>query len=119
MEVALPSYSPNKPAIHKLVDDILEYIFLLNATLSDHEIEHATTVASSQVCTRWRSIALNCHTICSLIIDYRRHSLKWIETLLNRSNLSSLDSGNRISSVYIEEDGQFVLELVSNHILKD
>ena len=116
MEVALPSYSPNKPAIHKLVDDILEYIFLLNATLSDHEVEHATTVASSQVCTRWRSIALNCHTIWSLIIDYRRHSLKWIETLLVRSNPSSLDFGSRTTAVYMDDCGQDVLELVFNYV---
>ena len=118
MEVALPNHSPNEPAIHKLVDDILEYILLLNATLTDPGIEHATTVASSQVCTRWRSIALNCHSIWSLIIDYRQHSLKWIETLLVRSNPSSLDFGSRISSVYMEDDRQArgVLELVFNHI---
>ena len=118
MEVALPRSSPNEPAIHKLVDDILEYIFLLNATPPDHELEaeHATTLASSQVCTRWRTIALNCYTIWSLIIDYHRHSLKWIETLLVRSNPSSLDFGSRISSVYLEDGGQDVLELVFNYI---
>ena len=71
-----------------------------------------TTVASSQVCTRWRFIALNCHTIWSHIINYRRYSLKWIETLLVRSNPSSLDFGSQISSVYMEEDGQGVLEVV-------
>ena len=116
MEVPLPGNSTNEPAIHRLVDDILEDIFLLNATLPDTELEHATTVASSQVCTRWRSIALNCHTIWSLIIDYRRHSLKWIETLLDRSNPSLLDFGSRISSVYLEDGGQDVLDLVFKHI---
>jgi F-box-like len=113
MEDAHPSYSTNEPAI-KLVDDILEYIFLLNATLPDSE--HATTVASSQVCTRWRSIALNCHTIWGRIIDYRRHSLKWIEKLLDRSNPSLLDFGSRNNCVYLEDDRQGVLELVFNHI---
>ena len=126
MEVALPSNSPNEPAIHKLVDDILEEIFLLNAShtlpLADPELQklqHATTVASSQVCTRWRSIALNCHTIWSLIINYRRHSLKWIETLLDRSNPSLLDFGSRITDggVYIDGDrrARGVLKLVFNH----
>jgi hypothetical protein len=114
MEDALPNYSANEPAIHGLVDDILEYIFLLNATLPDSE--HATTVASSQVCSRWRSIALNCHTIWGRIIDYRRHSLKWIETLLDRSNPSLLDFGSRNNCVYLEDDRQGVLELVFNHI---
>ena len=116
MEVALPSNSANEPAIHKLVDDILENIFLLNATLPDPELQHATTVASSQVCTRWRSIALNFHTIWSLIIDYRRHSLKWIETLLDRSNPSLLDFGNQFITVCLEDGRQDVLEMVFNHI---
>ena len=114
MEVALPS-SANEPVIHRLVDDILAYILLLNATIP----EHAATVASSQVCTRWRSIALNYHTIWGHIIDYHRHPLKWIEILLDRSNPSLLDFGSRINRVYcaiIADDGQGVLELVFNHI---
>ena len=112
MEVAPPSYSANEPAIHRLVDDILAYIFLLNATIP----EHATTMASSQVCTRWRSIAVNCHTIWGRIIDYPQHSLKWIETLLDRSNPSSLDFGSRLYKVYFANGGQSVLDLVFNHI---
>ena len=115
MEVALPNYSANEPAIHRLVDDILAYIFFLNAAIP----EHATTVASSQVCTRWRSIALNHRTIWGRIIDYHRHSLKWIETLLDRSNPSLLDFGSRISGVYcgiIADKVLGVLEMVFNHI---
>ena len=109
------SYSANEPPIHILADDILAYIFLLNATIP----EHATTVASSQVCTRWRSIALNYRTIWGHIIDYHRHSLKWIETLLDRSNPLSLDFGSRLYRVYwalIADDKRSVLELVFNHI---
>jgi hypothetical protein len=107
------------------VDDILAYIFLLNATPPDPEsedpptVEHATTLASSQVCSRRRSIALDCHTIWGLIIDYPRHSLKWIETLLDRSNPSLLDFGSRINKGLLEElvdGGQGVLELVFDHI---
>ena len=110
----------NEAAIHRLVDDILTSIFLLNATVPDPDgREHATTVASSQVCMRWRSIALNCHTIWAPIIDYSRHSLKWIETLLDRSYSSPLDFGSRIApvdTVHLLDDGQGVLELVFNHI---
>jgi hypothetical protein len=123
MDVALPSNSANEPAIHRLVDDILAYIFLLNATPDPKSkdqptVEHATTMASSQVCTRWRSIALNSRTIWSLIIDYPRHSLKWIEILLDRSNPSSLDFGTRINHIKLEDGrrGEGVLELVFNHI---
>ena len=127
MEVAIPT---NEPAIHRLVDDILENIFLLNATPPpfwyppDNEltgkdqptVEHATTLASSQVCTRWRSIAFNCHMIWGLIIDYRRHSLRWIERLLDRSNPSSLDFGGRLNYMFLADGEQDVLELVFNHI---
>ena len=121
--MALTSNSANEPAIHRLVDDILAYIFLLNATPPQGPpiVEHATTVATSQVCARWRSIALDCHTIWGLIIDYRRQPLKWIEALLDRSNPSLLDIGSRINKVLLEEleDGgqaRGVLELVFNHI---
>ena len=109
MEVALPT---NEPAIHRLVDDILEDIFLLNATpqwpspvpkpKDQPTVEHATTVACSH---DW-----------SLIIDYPRHSLKWIETLLDRSNPSVLYFGSQFNNVYLEDDGQGVLELVFDHI---
>ena len=123
-QMALPSNSANEPAIQRLVDDNLEYIFILNATPSPpvhkHTVEHTTTVATSQLCTRWRSIAFNYTTIWALIIDYHRHSLKWIETLLDRSYPSPLDIGTRSSIFYLDEDGEGksedALELVSNHI---
>jgi hypothetical protein len=119
MELPLPSYSTNEAAIHRLVDDVLVYIFFLNATLPDPDCrELETTVASSQVCRRWRSIALHCHRIWAPIIDYS-DSLKWIETLLDRSHPSLLDFGSRIKTIYLEEDGdQSVLELVFNRIDK-
>ena len=117
MELPLTSYPTNEAAIHRLVDDILAYIFLLNATLPDLVCrEHATTVASSQVCMRWRSIALHYHAIWGPIIDYSRHSLKWIETLLDRSHPSLLDFGSRINTVDLMDGRQGVLELVFNYI---
>ena len=105
----------NEAAVHRLVDDVLAYIFFLNANVPDPD-GHATTVASSQVCMRWRSIALQCHTIWGLIIDYSQHSLKCIETLLDRSHPSSLDFGSRVDAVYLANNGQDVLELVFNHV---
>ena len=117
MELPLPSYSTNEAAIHRLVDDILAYIFLLNATSPDPvSREHETTVASSQVCRRWRYIALHSRRIWGSIINYSRHPLKWIETLLDRSHPSMLDFGNRIFTVSLEDGGQDVLELVFNHV---
>ena len=68
MELPLPN--TNEAVIHRLVDNVLAYIFFLKATLpdADHH-EHAATVASSQVCKRWRSIALHSHRIWGPIID--------------------------------------------------
>ena len=123
LPVSLPTgnYSTNEAFIHMLVDDILTYIFLLNATgAAPHLLspEHETTVASSQVCRRWRSVALQCPRIWGSIIDYSRHPLKWIETLLDRSHPSPLDFGNRIFFVNLRDSyGRVgVLELVFNHI---
>ena len=116
----LPLPNTNEAVIHRLVDDVLAYIFFLNATLpdADHR-EHAATVASSQVCKRWRSIALHSHRIWGPIIDYSRHSLKWIETLLDRSHPSPLDFGSQTKTVNLGGDKfQNVLELVFNHIDK-
>lgn len=116
MEFTLSSH-PKEAAFHRLVDDILAYIFLLNALPDPPKYrEHMTTVASSQVCRRWRSIALNCRPIWGSIIDYPVHSLRWIETLLDRSYPSSLDFGSRIDSVCLVDGGLGVLELVSNHV---
>ena len=118
MKLTLPSYPTNEAPIHILVDDILAYIFLLNATLPgffDRKHASKTTVASSQVCRRWRSVALECRRIWGYIIDYSRDPLKWIETMLDRSHPSSLDFGDRIYAVYLTNSRQDVLELVFNH----
>ena len=117
MELSVPNYSTNEALIHILVDDILAYIFLLNVTgTSPDLISHETTVASSQVCKRWRSIALQYPMIWGSIIDYSRHPLEWIETLLDRSHPSSLDFGNRFFPVNLKDSRLGVLELVFNHV---
>ena len=48
LRMDLPVPLTNEAAIHRLVDDILAYIFVLNATAPDPDFcEHAMTVASS------------------------------------------------------------------------
>ena len=50
-----------------------------------------TTLATAQVCQRWRSVALDYPVIWSRIINYEQHSPLWIETLLVRSGSTLID----------------------------
>ena len=83
-----------------LPDEILGVIFLINTSKlvgQGSEIHpydpHSTTLATSQVCQRWRAVALDYPVIWSRIINYERHSPSWIETLLTRSGSSLIDVG--------------------------
>ena len=113
--------STKEPPIFKLIAEIFEHILLLNATDPDVYTPKraATTMASSQVCTKWRSAALNYPMIWGHIIFYRKHSLRWINQLLRRSEPSLLDFGSRLQPISIKDrqDGELgVLELVLNNM---
>jgi hypothetical protein len=113
--------STKEPPIFKLMTEIFEHIFLLNATDPDDYVPDraATTMASSQVCTKWRSAALNYPMIWGHIIFYDEHALGWIDELLRRSEPSLLDFGSRLQRISISDrhDGELgVLELVLNHM---
>jgi hypothetical protein len=58
-----------------------------------HYDPHSTTLATAQVCQRWRAVALNYPVIWSRIINYQEHSPLWIETLLARSGSALIDVG--------------------------
>ena len=119
-----------EPFIYVLADDILAYIFLLNASgdptgytdLSRRELE-AATMASSQVCARWRSVALGYPRIWACIINYIRHSPRWINELLRRSDPSPLDFGSRIHRIdlsirndrALHDSERIILGLVMNY----
>jgi F-box-like len=91
--------APMSP-IHGLPDEILEVIFLINTSKlvgqgnKNHPYDpHLTTLATAQVCQRWRAVALDYPVIWSRIINYERHSPLWIEKLLARSGSASIDVG--------------------------
>ena len=90
--------------IHGLPDEILEVIFLINASKmigkgnENHPYDpHSTTLATAQVCQRWRAVALNYPFIWSRIINYEQHSPLWIETLLARSGSTLIDVGKEFT----------------------
>jgi hypothetical protein len=91
--------------IHSLPDEILEVIFLINTSklvVRNHCYDsHSTTLATSQVCQRWRAVALDYPVIWSRIINYERHTPFWIETLLARSGSGLIDVGGESASEYV------------------
>ena len=110
----------NTPPVFTLANDVLAYIFLINATRSDCQcVERAaTTLASSQVCTTWRSVALGYPTLWNCIIDYSNDSLDWIDELLRRSDPSLFDFGSRVRPLQVlrvSDQRLRMLELVFNH----
>ena len=86
--------------IHGLPDEILGVIFLINTSKlveqgnENHPYDpHSTTLATAQVCQRWRAVALDYPVIWSRIINFEQHPPLWIETLLARSGSGLIDVG--------------------------
>ncbi|KAF8159349.1 hypothetical protein B0H34DRAFT_400134 [Crassisporium funariophilum] len=79
--------------INQLADEILGAIFLINTAKATYYNPHSTTLATAQVCSRWRAVALSYSALWSKIIDYERHPPTWIEELLRRSGSSLIDVG--------------------------
>ena len=112
--------------IHGLPDELLEIIFLINTSRpltikqgnENHTYDpHSTTLASTQVCRRWRTVALDYPVIWSRIIDYERHPLEWIETLLARSGSSLIDVGGVLEPVKLQDTrGKLVLQSIFQRI---
>ena len=80
-----PEPSPSlSPRIHALPDELLTAIFLLNR-------DSTTTIDSSQVCRRWRQVALEYPILWARILDFDLDSAEWSEELLRRSKDLPID----------------------------
>ena len=108
--------------IHGLPDEILEVIFLINTSKLANESHYnifSTTLATAQVCQRWRAVALNYPLLWSRIIDYKRHSPLQIETLLARSgsSLIDVDGDSLLEPVLLENyRGKIVLQSIFQRV---
>ena len=93
------------PLVFRIPDEILADIFLLNTNSSvefwdrstqewgkDHD-PGLTTRYSSQVCQRWREVALRYSTLWGRIIHYTEDPLPWIDELLRRTHQTTLELG--------------------------
>lgn len=85
---------PNSP-IDALPDEVLAFIFLLNAFRRQNYDPHPTTINSLLVCKRWYHVAVNYGPIWSRLIDYDRNPIPWVRELLLRSKASLIDIGDQ------------------------
>lgn len=80
-----PEPSPSlSPWIHALANELLAAIFLLNT-------DATTTIRSSQVCRRWRQVALEYPILWARMLDFDLDSAEWSEELLRRSKDLPID----------------------------
>ena len=121
------SFTDEVPPIHRLPDDILQCIFLLNNIDGDDEDEDwnydtvDSIISSSQVCKRWRTAALQNRMVWLRFIDWIYSPVTWIEELLRRSDPCPFDFGDfhcgktvDLSDRVREEEGD-VLTLIFAH----
>lgn len=73
------SINPPFPAIFNLNEDILLYIFTLNANMLSHEHALDTTRITSQVCRGWRHLMLATSSLWARVIDMDYISYPWSE----------------------------------------
>jgi hypothetical protein len=78
-----PNPSP-LPRIHAFPNELLTAIFLLNT-------DATTTICSSQVCRRWRQVALEYPILWARMVDFELDSAEWSEELLRRSKDLAID----------------------------
>lgn len=76
-----PSLSPR---IHALPNELLTAIFLLST-------DAAATINSSQVCRRWRQVALEYPILWARMLNFDLNSAEWGEELLRRSKDLPID----------------------------
>ena len=83
---------PDNTTIADLPNELLEEIFMFNS-LHNFQCLHnpgQTIRRTSQVCRRWRTIALNTPVIWAHIVDLESRS-RWIEVVLDRARSVPLD----------------------------
>ena len=114
--------------IHCLPDEILGVIFLINTSKlveqgnKNHPYDpHATTIATTQVCQRWRAVALDYSLLWGRIINYEEHSPSRIAMLLARSGSSLIDVGGDsvFEAVKLQNPrGKLVLQYIFQQITR-
>ncbi|KAF8968580.1 hypothetical protein BDZ97DRAFT_1969721 [Flammula alnicola] len=71
----------------QLCHDVVEYIFLLGASLEHNSRSVRRTIISySQTCHDWRTVALATKPLWTQLIDFERRSLEWNDEMLRRSH---------------------------------
>lgn len=125
LKVKEPPTSAQPPAVFRLCDDVLTSIFTLNVEQLvniDHWMEseipkthrpilQCTTRRTSQVCRRWRQVALTCPALWSNI-ELSLMCLQWIREMIRRTMRNGF---NRVSLACYNTNALFLItpELLS------
>ncbi|KDR81097.1 hypothetical protein GALMADRAFT_136151 [Galerina marginata CBS 339.88] len=109
--------------IHKLHDDLLWHVFMLNADMLPVKVSELgycgqwdamnVTRRTSQVCNRWRELAINSPSLWGRCVDLRRLNQvepHWRNEVLRRTGESLLHIKGRIVSLDL---GSFLLHLLN------
>ncbi|KIK05667.1 hypothetical protein K443DRAFT_90785 [Laccaria amethystina LaAM-08-1] len=101
------------PHVFRTPNEILGFIFLLNATSTRGKMDdpRRTTMATSQVCQRWRNVALSYPELWSRIMNFEKDPIPLLIELLKRSDPVPIDVGRDDQQVtFGTDDGRKILK---------
>ncbi|KAF8869961.1 hypothetical protein BD779DRAFT_1479304 [Infundibulicybe gibba] len=103
--------------VARLPPEILSRIFVLNSQMAEPEDWIEAVKSNSQVCKRWREIALDCRELWSQL-DFNRYSPRWLERIVERSQPAPLSfiGGDQVGDW--PGDGRMALAISNIHRFK-
>ena len=104
------------PHVFKIPNEVLGVIFLLNATSTKGKMDDPlrTTMGASQVCQRWRNVALSYPELWSCVMDFQKDPFLLLIELLRRSDPVPIDVGKDDQQVTLRSgDGRALLEILT------
>ncbi|KIK05700.1 hypothetical protein K443DRAFT_674981 [Laccaria amethystina LaAM-08-1] len=109
------------PHVFRTPNEVLGFIFLLNATSTRGKMgdSRRTTMATSQVCQRWRNVALSYPELWSRIMNFEKDPIPLLIELLKRSDPVLIDVGRDDQQVTLgTHDGRKNILTASIHRIR-
>ncbi|EDR14440.1 uncharacterized protein LACBIDRAFT_321507 [Laccaria bicolor S238N-H82] len=114
--LSLPGPPELIPHVYRIPNEILGLIFLFNATWTKGKMDNPrrTTMATSQVCQRWRNAALSYPGLWSRIMNFQKDPIPLLIELLKRSDPVRIDVGKDDQQVTLGwGDGRKISEILT------